>query len=131
MNAKTLKILIGVLVVILLAASGYFLYSIKKGESENVSDYSAVFLDNGQVYFGKIKSCWRGKWLELSDVYYFQTKDAAAGQGQNLGNQDVALVKLGSELHGPTEAMKINRQHVLFTEDLTPDSKVVKAIEGK
>jgi len=128
MSAKTLKILVGALVVILLCASGYFLYSIKKGESVGASGYSAVFLDNGQVYFGKLKNCWGDEWLKLSEVYYFQTKDAAAGQGQNLGNQDMALVKLGNELHGPTEEMKINRQHVLFTEELTPDSKVVKAI---
>ena len=39
-------------------------------------------------------------------------------------------VNLYYELHGPEDRMYINREHVLFIEDLQPDSKVVQAIEA-
>ena len=42
--------------------------------------------------------------------------------------QQVQLVKLGNELHGPEDAMYINRQSVLFWENLKNDGKVAKAI---
>jgi hypothetical protein len=40
----------------------------------------------------------------------------------------IQLVKLGSEIHGPTSDMKINRDQILFIENLKPDSQVLKAI---
>jgi hypothetical protein len=41
---------------------------------------------------------------------------------------NINIVKLGGELHGPTDEMRINRDTVLFIEDLKSDSKVVSAI---
>jgi len=39
------------------------------------------------------------------------------------------LIKLGKELHGPKDQMVLNRDHILFIEELSSDSKVVKSIE--
>lgn len=96
--------------------------------------YQAVFLTNNQVYFGKVQS--RGfNFITLSDIYYIQvTQDLqsqSATGSQAAGTQaSINLVKLGSELHGPQNSMKINRDHILFIEDLKPDSQVVTAIEN-
>ncbi|HPN15423.1 MAG TPA: hypothetical protein PLF71_04940 [bacterium] len=88
----------------------------------------AVFLTNGQVYFGVVQSKDSGQ-IVLSDIYYLQS-DRAANNAANLeSQQDIKLIKLGNELHGPEDRMEINRQHVLFIEDLKSDSKVVKAIQ--
>jgi hypothetical protein len=97
-------------------------------------EWQAVFLSNGQVYFGKIAKNNRAE-IKLKDIYYLQvtqplqqteetTTDANAKQGE------LSLVKLGSELHGPTDVMTINRDHVLFIEDIKDDSNVVQAINN-
>ncbi len=94
------------------------------------SGYQAVFLTNGQVYFGKVANQ-KSTWVELTDIYYLQSRDSLQNQDRDdFSNQsDLTLVKLGQELHGPTDYMQILRDHILFIEDLAEDSKVVQAIK--
>lgn len=96
------------------------------------NNWEAVFLTNGQVYFGKIAKETDDE-LILTDIYYLQiTQPLQRSSDQNQPTQaqnELALVKLGNELHGPKDMMYINKDHVLFTEDLKDDSKVIKAIE--
>ena len=93
-------------------------------------DYQAVFLDNNQVYFGKVSSL-SSSFINLKDVFYLQVNEQIQPlkKGQEPQPQFV-LVKLGlREIHSPTDAMKINRDHILFIEDLKPDSQVVQGIK--
>ncbi len=104
-----------------------------KDSGDNISDFSAVFLTNGQVYFGKINGM-SEKEVDVRDIYYLQVNQQQNLQNGQSANNDAAqpeisLVKLGNELHGPNDRMRINREQVLFTESLKSDSKVVKAIE--
>lgn len=91
--------------------------------------YQAVFLTNGQVYFGKVSQV-DSSYVKITDIYYLQVqqtvqpKDAAA----SAANQQVSLAKLGGELHGPEDVMYVSRQQVLFWENLKTDGKVAKAI---
>ena len=88
--------------------------------------YQAVFLTNGQVYFGKVvRRC--DQEIRLTGIYYLQN-DKQGVEAVN-GGQDMKLIKLGNELHGPQDMMYINREHVLFIEDLKADSRVVKAMQ--
>jgi len=133
-RGKLIAIII-VVVVIIVAVVGGALYwkSCKKAEAKT-EGYQAVFLSNGQVYFGKISNLY-SDYVGLSDIYYLQltnqlqtqqppaTGDQAAQQQQKL-----SLIKLGNELHGPKDTMYINQKHVLFIENLKDDSKVVQAI---
>ncbi len=95
------------------------------------SKYQAIFLTNGQVYFGKLSGM-NGGYLRLTDIYYLQSSD---GEGDSLqdsnsdSSSDVQLVKLGEELHGPEDEMVINKDEMLFFENLKSDGKVSKAIE--
>jgi len=43
--------------------------------------------------------------------------------------QQLVLVKFGTELHRPMDKMYINKQHIMFFEDLSSSSNVVQAIE--
>jgi len=90
-------------------------------------NYHAVFLTNGQVYFGRVTS--RDSFeVVLENIYYLQSDKQMIAQG--LDNQkELKLIKLGNELHGPEDMMYINRDQVLFIEPLKEDSKVVKAIK--
>lgn len=93
-------------------------------------DYQAVFLTNNQVYFGKI-SKEASQYPILRDIYYLRvtTQLQPAETGAPVAPA-INLVKLGNELHGPMDEMRINREHILFIEDLKPDSQVVAAIEN-
>jgi hypothetical protein len=101
-------------------------------------DYQAVFLTNGQVYFGKME--FEHGWIVLKDIYYLQlsedlqpassadtnTTTTPAGQSDQ---QKIQLVKLGQELHGPQDQMYIAKDKVMFWENMKDDSKVLQSIK--
>lgn len=99
------------------------------------SKYQAVFLSNGQTYFGKVNNP-EAVYVSLSDVYYLvqsqplQSQSDSQNNNQDQSKPEYTLVKLGKELHGPT-SMSINKDQILFIENLANDSKVVTAINGQ
>ncbi|MEK7603684.1 MAG: hypothetical protein AAB461_01010 [Patescibacteria group bacterium] len=91
-----------------------------KNDFIDPSTYQAVFLANDQIYFGYLKNI-EQNYLMLSDVYYIKIGEGGDGQ----------LVKLGAiEPHGPKDKMIINRDQVLFWENMRFDSQVVKTIQS-
>lgn len=88
----------------------------------------AVFLNGGQVYFGRITSL-NDKFIRLGDIYYLRVNQTVQPDGSAASsNQDVSLVKLGCELHGPDDSMVINQEQVIFWENLKTDGQVAKAV---
>ena len=111
------------------AAAGLFLWISSKNNTAPVpalDKYQAVFLQNGQVYFGKLQV--EGSWLTLREIYYLQVPSALQ-QGNASANQNFQLVKLGTELHGPEDSMHLPRENVNFWENLKDDSQAVRAIK--
>lgn len=101
-------------------------------QGANVSGYQAVFLTNGQVYFGKLSNV-NKDYVTLADIYYLQViQPPLQGQSQTgqQAQQQISLVKLGQELHGPVDEMHISRSQILFYEDMKTDGKVVQAIKA-
>lgn len=131
MNTQSRKpwytVVIIVLVIIVLLAAGFSVWKMTTSDSSIKKDqYQALFLTNGQVYFGKLRNV-SDKYVELTDIYYLQVQQSVQPADKNKDPQ-VSLAKLGSELHGPEDKMSVNREQVLFWENLTNDSKVVKVI---
>lgn len=88
----------------------------------------SVFLNNGQVYFGNIKTL-NSKYVDLTNIYYLRTNSASATAATQANSaNDVSLVKLGCELHGPYDEMIINRDQVTFWENLQDTGQVAKVI---
>ena len=81
--------------------------------------YQAVFLTNGQTYFGRYLDR-LGPYIKLDNAFYIQ-QQAAPQEGQQ---GDLKLVRRGSELHEPDPEMLIPKDAILFVEDLRPDSQV-------
>lgn len=112
---------------------GFFLYQSSTSASINGGQYQAVFFTNGQVYFGKLQTL-NGGYMKLTDIFYLQTQTAASSTTKNLqdtSNQtssDVQLIKLGNEIHGPNDEMIINKDQILFFENLKKDGKVAESI---
>ena len=86
------------------------------------TEYQAVFLDNGQVFFGKVSDP-GSSYLTLRDVYYVQT--LVEKDQKKTAN---VLVKRGSEWHNP-DFMRINTKHVVVIEPVGPDSRVAQLIK--
>lgn len=118
----------GTILVVALAALMYF-----GGPDE--SDFidedknQAVFLASGQVYFGKIKTV-NKQYLDLKDIYYLNVNQQVQPnqEGNDQSKNNISLVKLGCELHGPVDRMIVNREQVTFWENLKDDGQVSKAI---
>ena len=90
--------------------------------------FQAVFLTNGQVYFGKFADINSG-YVKLTDIYYLQVQQTVQPSSSSSNQQpQVSLAKLGGELHGPEDEMFVSRQQVLFWENLKPSGKVSQAI---
>ena len=81
----------------------------------NQSDYYAVFLTNDQVYFGKILLNNKDQ-MVLSNVYYVSVNGGSSTEG--LGQSQFQLIKLGNEIHGPTDRMFINKNQILIVMNL-------------
>lgn len=83
--------------------------------------YQAVFMANGQVFFGKLSDAGT-EHPRLDDVYYVQqqvnpeTKQATS-----------VLIRRGREWHAPS-FMVLNGRSILFIEPVGPDSKVAQLI---
>lgn len=114
--------------ILILAIAGLTFFS-GNGEAKSIikNKYQAVFLNNGQVYFGNIQSL-SDKYIDLQNIFYLQTNSNSGEQNTASSNSNVSLVKLGCELHAPYDEMVINRDQVLFWENLQDNGQVVKAI---
>lgn len=116
------------LIIIIAVAAGAFFGTAKMRDNDGATgkERQAIFLTNGQVYFGEISGT-NSKWITVKDIYYLQVQQPI--QPAKEGEQpQISLVKLGNELHGPKDEMKINRDHILFYEDMKDDAKVNQAI---
>lgn len=134
--AKTVRIELFIVLVgsaLLLAAASLYLgmsgglATQKKFVDE--TKYQAVFLNIGQVYFGKINSI-NDKHLVLDDVFYVNCNTADGSNNcQQNGNNTYTLYKLGvNELHAPQDRMIINQSAVAYWENIKDSSKVVQAV---
>jgi len=116
-------------VIVLLVVSLTGLIFISKPETQgkfvDTKKLQAVFLNTGQVYFGHISSL-NNQYFVLNNIYYLQT--ASTGTTQAATSNNISLVKLGCELHRPSDTMVINRDQVTFWENLQTDGQVAKAV---
>lgn len=120
---------VALLVAILLVFVALTVYSSSKNGEEGFVDSSklqAVFLNTGQVYFGKISTL-NNKYFVVKDIYYLQTANSGTGAAAS-SNTSVSLVKLGCELHEPYDQMVINASQVTFWENLQDNGQVAKAV---
>lgn len=92
------------------------------GAPKVTTEYQAVFLDNGQAYFGKLENA-GSKFPLLRDVFYIQSHEDPETKQVNS-----VLIKRGSELHAP-DMMYINANHIIVIESVTPGSKVAQLIQ--
>jgi hypothetical protein len=120
-------------IAILLIALAVYLFVFKDNRSTILQvkgdQYQAVFLNSadGQVYFGKLREL-NKDYFTLSDIYYVRVETVQPDDGTQQAKQNISLAKLGNEIHGPEDVMYINKDSVMFFENLKEDGQVVTAI---
>lgn len=123
---------VGMVTVVLVGVLFLTIFAKDAGSRENgfvkSNQFQAVFLNGGQVYFGKIQDL-NTKYIKLDNIYYLRVnQQVQPDQQNNAAANDISLVKLGCELHGPDDSMVINREQVIFWENLKDDGQVAKAV---
>lgn len=113
-------VLVAALVLYLALGGG-----VNESKYVKAKQFQAVFLNNGQVYFGRITNL-SDKFARITDIFYLQNQSTQSQKKQD--DDSVTLRKLGCELHGPNDEMLINRDQLIFWENLKDDSAVVKKI---
>jgi len=93
------------------------------GSSINQKEHQAVFLTNGQVYFGDL-SAPGGDFYYLRHVYYL----ASQAVPKSRRPRPQRLLKLGAEIQGPEDLLVINKVQIDFVENLKPGGQVSRAI---
>lgn len=110
-------------------ACAFFIFPINPGgqfPDIPTKKWQAVFLTNDQVYFGKLKEYDEGN-LVLTDVYYLRSTSELR-ESESTPSQNLNLIKLGGEVHGPEDEIFIPKSSVLYFENMKETSRVVQSI---
>lgn len=130
--STTWIILLILIAGLILAVVVYIVFDNKQIGSNSAiqkDKYQAVFLTNGQVYFGKITGQ-NAKTVYLQEIFYLTpTQTVQPNDKDKNKSPDYTLVKLGCELHGPQDLMVIERSQISFWENLKDEGKVVQGIK--
>lgn len=120
----------GAILLVVLAIVSFTRNNVAREDSYvNTKSYQAVFLSNGQVYFGKVGAL-NSKYISMDDVFYLTQGSSSATATNTTANADYTLVKLGcQQIHYPQDRMLINRDQVTFWENISDNGKVVKSIK--
>lgn len=93
--------------------------------------YYGVFLDTGDVYFGKLSNK-EGVFVTVEDAFYLKvtqiTEKDKSGKQTGASAPNMSLVKVGSEIHKPKNKIEIQRSHIIYIQELEQDSDVIRAI---
>lgn len=127
----TKQALVGVIgiVVVLGLLWWFFLRNVGIPAYVDTSKYQVVCLQSGECYFGKITSV-SSDTVQIKNVFYVQktTDTSATSKTTDSSDNNLQLIKLGNEVHGPEDMMAINRSQVLYIENLKSDGKVTQTI---
>lgn len=86
--------------------------------------YQAVFLSNGQTYFGRYSDR-IGPYVRIEDAYYIQTT-----RNEDPDKPpDSKILRRGAELHQPFARILVPKSAILFIEDLQPSSSIAQFID--
>jgi len=116
LNKKVL-VVVAAVILILAGIAIYFVFFAGKIQQK----YSVVYLTSGELYVGKLSYF---PTLTLTDTYLLQS---VKQENQPVNFQ---LAPLSEAMWSP-EKLYINRNQVLFTAKISPNSKVGKAIQDK
>lgn len=125
LNITYVTLLFSITVLIVGVAYSIYIFDGNRNKEEQFIDtgkYQAVFLNGGQVYFGKVAEA-NSSYVTLADIYYLTPNQAVQSDNKNnAASNNFTIRKLGCELHRPQDVMVINHDQIIFWENLKDDS---------
>jgi hypothetical protein len=99
----------------------------RTGTEVNIdTEYTSIFLDNGQVFVGKLEKA-GPSYVRLTDVYYIKSWVVQDKDDQNKSIRNTISLRSG-EANNPAFTY-INTQHILVIEPVTSNSKISELIK--
>lgn len=135
------KIVIALIIVITAAITAtiffdnnYHLTATSQESLRNRNKIQTVFLNNGQVYFGRLSKFGFNQW-KLENAHYLRTEQVPAATNSEeesstaaTTTQQTTLMKVSQDLHSPENTIYIPDNNILFWQNLQPNSAIAKAI---
>lgn len=117
-----------VLAIFVWLDTGFHVFSGMNTGKLTAHKVQAVFLSNGQVYFGNLSRNGFDSW-QLTNVHYLEKsqipEEPAKGGSPTTQTK---LVKLTQDLHQPEDAMYISDKNILFWQNLQNTSPITQTI---
>lgn len=142
-NLSWIKWVVLVIVVAAIGVLGWLFWPQSNSSVAATIDsdkYQAVFLSNGQVYFGKLTIV-NNDFMKLTNVFYLErqlttgtgdtTNEESTDQPTTSGDNNFQLLKYSDVLYGSEDAMIISKDDIIRYENLRSDGVVAKAIANR
>jgi len=123
MSRRNLIIVVVVLLVLVFAVwFGVHMMANGAPVPAGASDYAAVYLTNGAVYFGKLD--WSGPRPNLTDAWVLEQSSNVQGQPQ------FNIAPFKNAFWTPIDSIYLNPQSVLFWTYIQSGSQLAKTLEA-
>ncbi len=93
------------------------------------SSYQAIFLSNGQLYFGKITEI-TNEYIMMDSPHFLQLAQEPGEQVEPEVQPEMKLISIKDEFHKPKDFVMIEKSSVIFIEELRDVSQIADAIEN-
>lgn len=93
------------------------------------SSYQVIFLENSQVYFGKITEV-TNRYIILEKPHFIQVQQEQPNLEEQEDQPEMKLLSIKDEFHMPKDYMIIEKSSVIFIEELRASSQIVDIIEN-
>lgn len=125
-RVSTVALLFSITVLVVAIAGLLYIGNDSEVKYVDTNKLQAVFLNTGQVYYGRIQRL-NGQYLVLQHVYYQQPIVTTSGSAKTqTATQTVA--KLGCDIKGSDDQLVLNKQQVSFWENLQTNDRVTQAV---
>lgn len=117
--------------IALIVALGFvaaWIWLLPHGQRINHDVYQAVYMTNGQAYFGKLQNN-SGEYLVIESPYTVQ--NVQADTTKKDADAQTTLLKVKDQVYGPDDSIALRSENILFWQNLRTDSKVQQAIDAK
>ena len=89
--------------------------------------YQAIFLSNGQVYFGKISEI-TNKYVILNKPFFIKVEQKQENLEEISDQPELKLISIKDEFHKPKDYMIIEKSSIILIEELDSSSQIVDII---
>lgn len=89
--------------------------------------WRAVFLESGQVYFGRFTYVPFSSTVTLHDAHYLKP---GSDQADASGVPNLTILPVSGDVHGPVSTMTITKSHILYYQGLRKGTVLYKGLEA-